>query len=86
MQVIFVQTVINEIIDVLQNSYTLNNALAEKQANYQEYNHLLDAIANAMLEQTKKVITEGLVKQNRISFSRLDDDLTKLIKNLKRHE
>jgi len=28
-----------------------------------------------MLDQTKKAITEGLVKQNRISFARIEEDL-----------
>lgn len=71
MQNIFVSTVINETIDVLHNSYSLSNALTQHRIPYQEYNHLLDAIADAMLDETSRTITEGLTKQNRTAFARL---------------
>lgn len=70
----------------MHNSHTLNTVLSQKSISYQEYNHLLDAIADAMLDQTKKTITEGLVKQNRTAFSRLEEELELLSKSLKRHE
>lgn len=73
MQIIFVATVINETIDLLHGCHSLKTALTQKHISYQEYNHLLDTISSAMLDQTKKGITEGLVKQNRIAFSRLEE-------------
>lgn len=57
MQVIFVGTVISETIDLLSHSYSLNKAVNFPKNQYHEYNHLLEAIASAMLNQTKRSIT-----------------------------
>lgn len=38
-----------------------------------------------MLDQTKRTITEALVKQNRVTFTRIEEDINKIQGNLKRH-
>jgi vacuolar-type H+-ATPase subunit C/Vma6 len=85
MQAIFVGSVISETIEILSHSHSLNQAFHLQQSRYHEYNHILEAIADAMLDQTKRTITEGLVKQNRIAFSRVEDDIAKIQSNLRRH-
>ena len=85
MQAIFVGTVISETVSILSHSHSVNKAFNLHHSHYHEHNHLLEAIADAMLDQTKRTITEGLVKQNRVTFSRIEEDINKIQGNLKRH-
>ena len=85
MQAIFVGTVISESIEILSNSYYLNKTFNLQHSEFHEHNRLLEAIADAMLDQTKRTITEGLFKQNRVTFSRIEEDVNKIEGNLKRH-
>ena len=57
MQAIFVGTVISETIEILSRSHSLNKAFNLHNSQYHEHNHLLEAIADAMLDQTKRTIT-----------------------------
>jgi hypothetical protein len=39
-----------------------------------------------MLNESKRTITEGLIKQNKIAFTRLEEDVDRIRGNFKRHD
>ena len=87
-QLIFVQTVIGETIETLKHNHLLNHALspAQQKVHYSEFNHTLEEVTDAMLDQNSRAPVEGLIKHGKAHFSKLEDELDKIKRALRKNE
>lgn len=87
-QLIFVQTVIAETLETLKHNHLLHNALAPAQhsLHYSEFNHTLEEVADAMLDHNSRGPIEALIKHGKAHFSKLEDELDKIKRALRKNE